>query len=75
MRGMKKTIILLIALILTQTFKLDLSESNSANPYDQNLSKKWAAYSSVTHCPSSCINSWTCKTILQYPKLINVTYV
>ena len=73
----KQISLLLIIFTTISCFTFSFNKPNKfqSNPYDINTSKKYAAYSSITHCPKTCITNWSCGTILKYPKLINVTYI
>lgn len=70
--------ILIIAVIvcLASSFSIFPQEpAFQSDPYNLANSKKYAAHSSITHCPKACIESWSCQTTAHLPKLVNVTYL
>lgn len=74
---MKSIAVLISIFVVSSCFRFPFgkSEDLQANAYVLKDSQKYAAYSSITHCPKTCIEAWTCGTIVHLPKLVNVTYL
>ena len=72
---MQSGLLILFAILLNFASSFPILYNHHSNSYEPSQSKIYAAYASLAYCPKKCLENWSCKTGLSYPKLTNVTHI